>query len=213
MRKKDKERDLKKLYFSTGKYPKKNRKYLDEKELEYLKRTWKFWFKLKTLYETYSADMYTKRDMLEIAQDGLGKFHLECRHNWRTGLQENMYVRKLKGISFTSFDYYSTYDYYLLYNVEDGMYCMTFNEIQEKFNISSQRLYRKLCKMSIKEKSVDLPKGCDTKCVWVEKTSLKRNRTKLHQDLKRLNLDNLEENNNLSSSKDLYEKVYYDLYW
>lgn len=213
MRKKDKERDLRKLYFSTGKYPKKNKKYLDEEELEYLKRTRKFWFKIKTLYETYPSKIYTKKDMNEISKDGLGGFHLESRHNWRTGEQENMYVRKLKGISFTPFDYYSTYDYYIFSNTEDGMYSMTFNEIQDAFNISSQRLYRRLCKMSIKDESVNLPKGCDTERVWTERTSLKRNRTKLHQDLKRLSLGDLEENNNLSSRKDLYEKICYDLYW
>lgn len=56
-----------------------------------------------------------------------------------------------------------------------------------------------------------IPKEYIKLCRWFDKVIVMRYRSKLRNDLKKIDIDNLEEDNNLSARKDLYEKA--DWYW
>ena len=56
-----------------------------------------------------------------------------------------------------------------------------------------------------------IPKEYIKLCRWFDKVIVTRYRSKLRNDLKKIDIDNLEEDNNLSARKDLYEKA--DWYW
>ena len=209
MRKKDKERDLKKLYFSTGKYPKKGIKYLDEKRFNELTKSLKFYVKVTTEFEGYSTDKYTKSDVARIAGDGLGVFHVESRYNYLKGYREKFYMRKLKRVSISRYYGYPICSYFIFNDFKDGDYFMTLDEIEDKLDIRNCTLCKKLRKMATKEIGAEPPDEWSRVCHWIEKVTVTRNRSRLHQDLKKIDIDNLDDESKLSAKKDLYEKTDY----
>lgn len=206
MRKKDKERDLKKRYLSKGLYPSQLTVEVDEKKFQRLQDTFKFKVEVKRRTHALSYTDWYSKEVKELArQDGWGKFHTLGKYNPNTGKHENYFVRHLYKIVIHYGIRKKTY--YTNDNLIAGTYFLTYNEFSTTMGISSWAVRRYLRRRCISYKRKSAPKSWDKESHLFDKVEVTRNRSKLHQDLKKIDIDNLEEDNNLSARKDLYKKA------
>lgn len=73
--------------------------------------------------------------------------------------------------------------------------------------INSSVVKRYLRHMCMFRQRKSAPKSWDNESNLFDKVEVTRNRSKLHQDLKKITLDNLDDDTDLSTSKNLYEKT------
>ena len=206
MRKKNKERDLKKRYLGKGLYPSQLTVEVDEKKFQRLKDTFKFRVEIKKHTHALSHTDWSTKEVKELArQDGWGNFHTLSKWNPNTGKHENYFVRHLYKIVI----YYGIREetYYTNCILVEGTYYLTYNELRTSMGISSSAVKRYLRHMCMFRQRKSAPKSWDNESNLFDKVEVTRNRSKLHQDLKKITLDNLDDDTDLSTSKNLYEKT------
>lgn len=206
MRKKNKERDLKKRYLGKGLYPSQLTVEVDEKKFHRLKDTFKFRVEVARRTESLSPTQYSTREVRTLErQDKWGAFHMQSRWNPNTHEREMYYVRHFYKITI----HYGikTEEYYTSRNLIEGTYFLTYNEMRTLMGISSSVVKHYLRHMCIFRKRKSAPKSWDNESNLFDKVEVTRNRSKLHQDLKKITLDNLDDDTDLSTSKNLYEKT------
>lgn len=206
MRKKNKERDLKKRYLGRGLYPSQLTVEVDETKFQRLKDTFKFRVEVTRRTESLSPTQYSTREVRTLErQDKWGTFHMQSRWNPNTHEREMYYVRHFYKITI----YYGirTEKYYTNRNLIEGTYFLTYNEMRTLMGISGTVVKRYLRHMCMLRKRKSAPKAWDNESNLFDKVEVTRNRSKLHQDLKKITLDNLDDDTDLSTSKNLYEKT------
>lgn len=206
MRKKHKERDLKKRYLGKGLYPSQLTVEVDEKKFQRLKDTFKFRVEVTRRTESLSPTQYSTRQVRTLErQDKWGTFHMQSRWNPNTYEREMYYVRHFYKIII----HYGTRteEYYTNRNLIEGTYFLTYNEMRTLMRINSTVVKRYLRHMCMLRKRKSAPKSWDNESNLFNKVEVTRNRSKLHQDLKKITLDNLDDDTDLSTSKNLYEKT------
>lgn len=206
MRKKNKERDLKKRYLGKGLYPSQLTVEVDEKKFQRLKDTFKFRVEVTRRTESLSPTQYSTREVRTLErQDKWGAFHMQSRWNPNTHEREMYYVRHFYKITI----HYGirTVEYYTNCMMVEGTYYLTYNELRTSMGISSSAVKRYLRHMCMFRQRKSAPKSWDNESNLFDKVEVTRNRSKLHQDLKKITLDNLDDDTDLSTSKNLYEKT------
>lgn len=206
MRKKNKERDLKKRYLGRGLYPSQLTVEVDEKKFQRLKDTFKFRVEVTRRTESLSPTQYSTREVRTLErQDKWGAFHMQSRWNPNTHEREMYYVRHFYKITI----HYGirTEEYYTKCMAVEGTYFLTYNEMRTTMGISSAAVKRYLRHMCMFRQRKSAPKSWDNESNLFDKVGVTRNRSKLHQDLKKITLDNLDDDTDLSTSKNLYEKT------